>query len=139
MKSTISKYFVFSTILLLNLTEYAVAETALPTSKQVSEASNLPITKQVESTVEDDEIEIVPEIKIEAQASISSSNPKLKEGNVCDFDDLEEIKGELFSEIPMAQTIPCDKVDCSELKPARMLKDNYKKLRNAKTISCSKK
>jgi len=139
MKSTISKYFVFSTVLLLTLTNYALAETALPTSTQLSEKSSLPVSKQGEAAIEDDEIEIVPEIRIEAQASTASSNPKLKEGNVCDFDDLEEVKGELFSEIPMAQTVPCDKVDCSELKPARMLKDNYKKLRNAKTVSCAKK
>jgi len=138
MKSIMSKYFIFSILLLLSFTNYAFAGPALPTSTQVSETPNLPTTKQGEKAIVDEEIEIVPEIKIEAQAS-TSSNPKLKEGNVCDFDNLEEVKGELFTEIPMAETIPCDKVDCSDLKPAKMLKDNYKKLPNAKTIRCGQK
>ena len=137
MKSIISKYFVLSTLLLLSFTTYAVAEPALPTSTQMSDANDLPKSKQKAEVIED-EIEIVPEIKIDTQSS-SSSNPKLKEGQACNDDNLEEVQGELFTEIPMAKTIPCDKVDCSDLKPAKMLKDNYRKLPTARTISCGKK
>jgi len=139
MKPTISKYFVLSTLLLLSFTTYAFAGPALPTSTQMSASKTLPTSKQKTEAVEDEQIEIVPEIKIETQSSTSPSNPKLKEGKACNFDDLEEVKGELFTEIPMAKTIPCDKVDCSDLKAARMLRDNYKKLPTAKTISCDKK
>jgi len=139
MKSTISKYFVLSTLLLLSFTTYAFAEPTLPTSSQMSESNDLPKSKQAADAIEDEQIEIVPEIKIETQSSASPSNPKLKEGKACNFDDLEEVKGELFTEIPMAKTIPCDKVDCSDLKPARMLRDSYKKLPTAKTISCGSK
>jgi hypothetical protein len=137
MKSIISKYFVLSTLLLLSLTSYTFAGPALPTSTQVSDSNDLPKSKQTTKAAEEEEIELVPEIKIDAQSA--SSNPKLKEGKACDYDDLEEVKGELFTEIPMAKTMPCDKVDCSDLKAARMLRDNYKKLPTAKTISCAKK
>ena len=128
MKSTVSKYFVFSIIALLTSSLYSFAD------------ANLPVTKQVRNNIEGEKIEIVPEIKIQAQASSTSSNSNLKEGKACDdnLDNLEEAKGELFVEIPMAKTIPCSNVNCEELKPAKMLKDNYKKLNDADTIGCAK-
>jgi len=113
-------------LLLLGLTNHTLAAPALPISSQVSEE------------VQREKIEIVQEIKIEIQSSNSVSNPKLKEGNACSDENLEEVQGELFNEIPMAKTIPCDKVDCNGLSAARMYKDNYKKLQDAKTISCDK-
>ena len=130
MKSIISKYLAVSTLLLISLTTCTFAAPNLPTSTQVTETANKTL---------DEKIEIVPEIKIEAQATTSSpSNPQLKEGKACIDENLEEVQGELFSEIPMAKTIPCADVDCSELTAAKMHKDNYKKLNNAKTISCEK-
>ena len=123
MKSIISKYFIISILTLLTSSTYSFADV------------NLPVSTQLNDTVEDEKIEIVPEIKIQAQSSATSTNPKLKEGKACN-DDLEEVKGELFVEIPMAKTIPCTDVDCKNLKPAKLLKDNYKKLNNAKTIRC---
>jgi len=115
-----------STLLLLGLSSYAVAAPALPISSQMSEKT------------QEEKIEIVQEIKIEAQSTATPSNPKLKTGDACSDENLEEAKGETFIEIPMAKTIPCDEVDCKDLKPAKMYKDNYEKLKTAKTISCDK-
>ena len=126
MKTIIMKHTIMSTLLLLGLTSYAVAAPALPVSSQMSEEA------------QEEKIEIVQEIKIEAQSSTSAANPKLKEGNACADENLEEAQGALFTEIPMAKTIPCDKVNCNGLSAAKMHKDNYKKLQNAKTISCDK-
>jgi hypothetical protein len=42
----------------------------------------------------------------------------------------------------MAQTVPCDKVNCENLKAAKLLKDSYKKIPMAKTTKikpCRKK
>jgi hypothetical protein len=123
MKSIISKYFVITILTLLTSSTYSFAD------------ANLPVSQQVKDNTEDEKIEIVPEIKIEAQSSTTPSDSKLKEGKSCN-DDLEEVEGELFVEIPMAETIPCSTVDCKDLKPAKLLKDNYKKLKIAKTIRC---
>ena len=112
-------------LLLLSLTNYTLAAPALPVSSQKGEGAQ-------------EKIEIVQEIRIEAQSTSRTSNPKLKEGNACSDEELEEVQGKLFTEIPMAKTIPCDKVDCNDLGAAKMHKDNYTKLNNAKTISCDK-
>jgi len=125
MKSIISKYFKISILTLLTTTIYSFAET------------NLPVSTQLQDNAKNESIEVVPEIKIEAQ-SPSVTNSNLKEGKACNdnLDNLEEAKGELFVEIPMAKTIPCDTVDCQDLAPARLLRDNYKKLNDAKTLDC---
>ena len=129
MKSIVTKYLIVSVLTLLTWTSYSFAG---------SDGSDLPVSKQKTEKI-DDEIEIIPEIIIDTESSTqSSNNSKLKQGKACDFEDLEEVQGELIVEIPMAKTIPCDKVDCKDLKPAKMLKDNYVKLKTAKTISCDK-
>ncbi len=134
MKTTITKDILIATLLVINFTSYSFAEAALPISTQVTEDG-----KEKEATEKkEDTIEIVPEIKIEAQASTTPSDPKLKTGTACSDEKLEEVQGELFTEIPMAKTIPCDQVDCKDLAPAKLLKDNYVKLKTAKTISCGK-
>jgi hypothetical protein len=115
MKFIISKYFTLGSVLLFILTSSVYAEAPKAEAPKA------------------DKIEIVPEIKIEAEDA-SKKNTKLKEGKACNFDDLEEVDGEEFSEIPMAQTIPCADVDCKDLKAAVLHKDNYKKLPDAKTI-----
>ena len=126
MKSIITKNILFSMLLMLGLTSYAFAEKDLPVSKQV-----------VEDTKE--KIEIIPEIKIKAQAASNApKNSKLKDGVACSDENLEEVQGKLFTEIPMAETIPCDTVDCQDLEAAKLQKDNYVKLKNAKTVSCDK-
>ena len=128
MTEMITKKILLSIVLILGLTNNTFAAPDLPVSTQIAEEEK------------EDEIQIVQEIKIEVQ-STNSTNSKLKTGDACsdeDLEKLEEAKGELFNEIPMAKTIPCDKVDCKELAPAKMYKDNYKKLKDAKTISCGK-
>jgi len=114
MKLIISKYFTLGSVLLFILTSSVYAEVPKAEAKA-------------------DKIEILPEIKIEAQDT-SKKNSKLKEGKACNFDDLEEVEGKEFSEIPMAQTIPCADVDCKNLKPASLHKDDYKDLPETKTI-----
>ena len=114
MKLIISKYLTLSAVVLLTLTSSAYAD-----------ASN--------TEKKDEKIEIVPEIKVQAQKD-SKKNTKLKEGKACNFDDLEEAEGEEFNEIPMAQSIPCADVDCKDLTPAQLHKDNYKDLPETKTI-----
>ena len=126
MNEIITKKILLSIALLLSLTNYTLA------------APNLPVSTQMSEQNQEEKIELVQEIKIEIQASTTATNPKLKTGDACSDEKLEEVKGKLFNEIPMAKTIPCDKVDCKDLKPARLHKDNYKKLKDAKTISCSK-
>ena len=115
-----------NTLIFLLSSTYIYAQPALPVSTQENDNKN------------DEKIEIVDEIKIEAQSS-STQNPKLKQGDACSDENLEEAEGELIVEIPMANTIPCDKVDCKDLTPAKLYKDNYKKLKTAKTILCGKK
>jgi len=136
MNEIIRKNILLSILLLLGLTNYTFAAPDLPVSTQMSTQDK---DKKIEESQSDKiEIEIVPEIKIEVQATTGTANPKLKTGDACSDEKLEELKGELFNEVPMAKTIPCDKVDCKDLAPAKMYKDNYKKLNDAKTISCGK-
>jgi len=132
MTEMIRRKILLTIALLLGLTNYTFATPNLPVSTQTSNQDNN--ENNVESLT--DKLEIIPEIKIEVQAT--TTNPKLKTGDACSDEKLEEVQGELFNEIPMAKTIPCDKVDCKNLKPAKMYKDNYKKLKDAKTISCGK-
>jgi len=126
MNEIITKKILLGITLLLSLTNYTFAAPDLPVSTQMSEQN------------QEEKIEMVQEIKIEVQSTTTATNPKLKTGDACSDEKLEEVKGEVFNEIPMAKTIPCDKVDCKELTPAKMYKDNYKKLKDAKTISCGK-
>jgi len=127
MKLFISRYLTVSALMFSTLTSSIYAETPnLPKSTQVKTDKNV-----------SDAIEIIPEIKIES--GTASSNSKLKEGKTCNFDDLEEAEGEEFIDIPMAQTIPCADVDCQDLKAAVLTDDDYKDLKDAKTIAgCDK-
>jgi len=139
MNKIINKNLLSSLVLLLVFTSYTWAETRLPVSSQTQKKTKEKKTKQ-----KVEKIELLQEIKIEAQSTTSPSNPQLKIGDACSDEELEELeklekaKGELFVEIPMAETIPCDTVDCKDLKPAKMIKDNYQELKTAKIISCKK-
>lgn len=130
MKSIITSKIVLSVLLFLGFSSFVTAQPALPVSQQVTEQTNKKAAKE-------EKIEIVPEIKIEAQAS-TPQNSNLKQGDACDDENLQEVQGELFTEIPMAKTIPCDAVDCKDLEAAEMRIDNYVPLKTAKTISCEK-
>jgi len=129
MKLTISnsKKIGLSALMLLALTPFVYAD-----------APSLPKSTQVTKIVDAEKVELIPEIKIEA--GTTPRNAKLKEGKACSFDDLEEAKGEEFSEIPMAKTIPCQGAECKDLQSAKLEDDNYKELKDAKTIAgCDKK
>ncbi len=78
----------------------------------------------------------LPLMKLEVQDS--NSNSKLEKGTGCaDVKNLEEVKGETFVDYPMAETIPCDTVDCKDLEPAKLYDNSYKELPEAKTdIAC---
>ena len=135
MNKVIDKKLLSNLVLLLAFTNYTWAETSLPVSSQTQKETKQKVEK----------IELLQEIKIEAQSTTTPSNPQLKTGDACSDEELEELEkleeaeGELFVEIPMAKTIPCDTVDCKDLKPAKMIKDNYEELKTAKTISSCKK
>jgi len=72
----------------------------------------------------------LPTMKLKVDNS-APTNPNLKKGKGCE--DLEEAKGEEFADYPMAKTMPCDQVDCKNLKPAVLENDNYKELPIANT------
>ena len=110
---------------ILAFTLYGQAETNLPTSTQVD--------KNVEKEAD------LPKIKVELEAATDAKNPELKQGKGCDFTGLEEVKGKVFSDYPMAKTENCENGGCDNLKPAEMLPDDYKDLPDAKVDpSCSK-
>jgi len=129
MKLIISKYLTLSAVALLTLTSSAYADASKTEALKV-EVSKVEKAKALKV---EKKIEVVPEIKIQAQDS-SKKNTKLKDGKACNFDDLEEAEGEEFSEIPMAQSIPCADVDCKNLDAAQLHKDSYKDLPETKSI-----
>jgi hypothetical protein len=135
MKSIIQKQITSTVLILIGLGSYTYAESApnLPQSTQITEESN-----------ESLEVEIVPEIIIQTGNSTQNRNPALKEGEACDDQSLESatLTPDEYQDIPMAKTIPCDKVNCENLKSAKLLKDTYKKIPMAKTTKlrpCKKK
>ena len=122
MKLIISKCLTLGAVVLFAVTSSAYADASKTEKKEA-----------VKTEKKSEKIEIIPEIKIQAQDA-SKKNSKLKDGKACNFDDLEEAQGEEFSEIPMAQTIPCADVDCKNLAAAQLHKDNYKDLPETKTV-----
>ena len=110
MRTVILKYIALSVLIIIGIGGYCQADTS-KTSKKVSD-NDLPITK----------------LKVDKS---TPSNPKLKKGKGCE--DLEEAEGEVFEDIPMAKTVPCDKVDCKNLKSAVLHDDKFKELPTAKT------
>jgi len=115
MRTVILKYIALSVLIIIGIGGYCQADTNT-TSKKVSN-NDLPIMK----------------LKVDKS---TPSNPKLKKGKGCE--NLEEVQGETFDDYPMAKTVPCDQVDCKNLKPAVLHNDKFKKLPTAKTEgSCS--
>jgi hypothetical protein len=120
------KIQITSTILILiglSSCTYAESVPNLPQSTQITNESNASM-----------EVEIVPEIIIQT-GNTQNRNPNLKEGEACDDQDLESatLAPDEYQDIPMAKTVPCDKVNCENLKSAKLLKDTYKKIPMAKT------
>jgi hypothetical protein len=128
MTTIMTKKILLGVTLMVGLTSYTLAASDLPVTQQVSDHES-----------KEDKVEIVPEIKIEVQESTTPTDPTLKTGDACSDEKLEEAEGELIVEIPMAKTIPCgDDPECKNLPPAKLYEDNYKELKDAKTISCGK-
>jgi PBP1b-binding outer membrane lipoprotein LpoB len=121
MRTVISKYITMSVLIIVGFGGYCQADTKSPTAdkKEVKKAD------AKKASTED-----LPVIKLKVDNS-APSNPKLKKGKGCE--NLEEVKGETFDDYPEAETIPCDKVDCKDLKPAKLEDYNYKELPTAKT------
>jgi len=137
MKSITTKSFALSALLLfgLNISAYAESTPSSPTTKQV--------TKSAKKSTKSEKIEIIDEIKIKTDASTKKSNPALKQGEACDDEKLEPAKlsPDNYVDVPMAKTIPCDTIDCSDLPAAKLQKDTFKKLPMAKTekiVPCHK-
>ena len=110
MRTVILKYIALSVLIIIGIGGYCQADTNT-TSKKVSD-NDLPIMK----------------LKVDKS---TPTNSKLKKGKGCE--NLEEVQGETFDDYPMAKTVPCDTVDCKDLKPAVLHKDKFKKLPTAKT------
>jgi hypothetical protein len=107
MKTIVLKYVTISALVILGFGGYCQADT--------------------------DTKEELPLLKLKVMESNGSSNLELKTGEGCE--DLEEVKGETFQEIPLAQTISCDEVDCKDLEAAKLQDHVYKDLPNAKTTA----
>ena len=110
MRTVIFKHVAMSLLLIFGLGGFCQADTKV---KDKKEDVDLPI------------------MKLKVEESNSKANPKLKKGKGCE--NLEELQGETFDDYPMAETVPCDKVDCKDLKPAVLHDDIYKELPTAKT------
>jgi len=134
MKSTVAKQIGLS-ILFIAFSHFSYAEST----------PNLPISTQITNELNESlEIEMIPEITIQTGESNQNRNPDLKEGEACDDQALDSaiLTPDEYQNIPMAETIPCDKVNCENLKAARLMKDSYKKIPMAKTTKlkpCVKK
>ena len=138
MKSIIKKQIASRVLLLIALSSYTYAQSApnLPVSSQITDDSN--------KSLKIWEIEILPEIIIQTGEDSENRNPDLKEGEACDDQALEPavLTPDEYQDIPMAETIPCDKVNCENLKAAKLMKDSYRKIPMAKTTKlkpCIKK
>ncbi len=119
MKSVILKYIALSVLIVVGLGVNCQAETTKTTKSEAKSAK-----KDGKSDID------LPVIKLKVDKS-TPTNPKLKKGKGCE--DLEEAEGEVFVDYPMAKTIPCDKVDCKNLKPAKLHDYNYKELPTTQT------
>ena len=135
MRPIINKKITSTLLILIGLSTYTYAESVpnLPQSTQINADENASLN-----------IEIVDEIVIQTGDNSQNKNPKLKEGEACDDENLDSanLLPDEYQVIPMAKTIPCDKVNCDNLKAARLMKDTYKKIPMAKTTKlrhCGKK
>ncbi len=117
MRSVVLKYIALSVLIIVGLGVNCQAETNTTTKSKVQK-------KGSKSDID------LPIIKLKVDKS-TPNNPKLKKGKGCE--DLEEAKGEVFVDYPMAKTEPCDKVDCKKLKPAKLNDYNYKELPTTQT------
>jgi len=118
-------------LLIVSFGELSLAETTLPVSNKTSD-TELPISNKKEESTQDSTLQISLDM---AEPSTSS---KLKKGKGCvSIKGLKEAKGEEFIDFPMAETIPCDEVDCKNLEKAVLHDDKYQDLPDAESMeSC---
>ena len=109
MKTLMLKTISLSVLIIIGIGGYCQADTN-KISKKISD-KDLPIKLKIDKS--------------------TPTNPKLKKGKGCE--NLEEAKGEEFIDYPIAKTVPCDQVDCKNLKPAKLSNYTYKELPMAKT------
>jgi len=129
-------------LLIVSFGELSLAETTLPISNKTSDTElpisnkksevNLPKSNKKEESSQDSTLQISLDM---AEPSTSS---KLKKGKGCvSIKGLKEAKGEEFIDFPMAETIPCDEVDCKNLEKAVLHDDKYQDLPEAESMeSC---
>jgi len=133
MKAILLKSVALS-VLIIGLGAYSQADTKVSdaTTKVKKEVEK--VSKDVDKTKKDVKKKVddtdLPIIKLKVDDS-APSNPNLKKGKGCE--DLEEAKGETFTDYPMAETIPCGEGGCKDLKPAKLGQYEYKDLPVAKT------
>ena len=120
MSNVVSKVITLSIFIVFGVGGLSQADTKTEVKDKVESVKK-------KASVKKDEL---PVLKLEVAKS-GKSNPKLKQGKGCE--NLEEVQGETFDDYPMAETVPCDKVDCKKLKPAKLKDYNYKELPTAKT------
>ena len=107
--------FAITLLFILGLGGPCQAETLadLPKSNKVEK-----VAKEINTSSEEDELPM----KLETDTASGSSN--IVKGKGCaDITGLEEAKGKIMiamPELPDAETIPCDEVDCSDLQEATM-------------------
>jgi len=121
MSNVISKFITLSILIIFGLGGLCQADTKTEAKDKVESVKKKASAKNAE----------LPELKLEVLKSDKKNNPKLKQGKGCE--NLEELKGETFDDYPMAETVPCDTVECKDLEPAKLEDDNFKELPTAKT------
>ena len=124
-------------LLIVSFGELSLAENTLPTSDKKSDVS-LPISdnKVDVSLPTSSKIEESTELPISLDISGSSINTKLTKGKGCvNIKGLKEAKGEEFMDFPMAETTPCEEVDCKNLEKAVLHEDKYQDLPIADSLA----
>jgi len=113
-------------LMVVSLGAFSLAETTLPTSNKKSD---------IDSSVSETKKESTP---ISLEISEPSSNTTLKKGKGCvNIKGLKEAEGEEFLDFPMAETVPCEDVDCKNLEQAVLHEDKYEDLPIADSLkSC---
>ena len=113
-------------LIIISFGEVSLAENTLPTSDKKSDI-NLPTSSKQEAS---------SELPISLEISDSNTDPKLAKGKGCvDIKGLKEAKGEEFIDYPMAETQPCDEVDCNNLEKAVLHEDKYQDLPTADSLA----
>ncbi len=119
-------------LLIVSFGEFSLAQESLPTSNKKSDI-DLPISNEKETS---NETEISTDTTISLEISEPSSSTKLKKGKGCvNTKGLKEAEGEEFIDFPMAETTPCDEVDCKDLEEAKLHDDKYQDLPEAESLA----